>query len=582
MMKISHICKSFRYFSNPQLLRSPVLQSSPPFCLFTPPKTLICSKSLLSVTSVESNQLYKNPASGYQFRLILSSGSALISSPKPSLCLSQGYSYLCADRDLYHSRRVVLNPAKNRIQWNTTSGSQFSIMFSSGSSSFFQSQKVSHFCACSNIFWNTCVRLNVNSLKPYTQTSIRLLSISSFDNCSGSFEFGNKGIDELVPNMSPKRISEIIEVIRSDEIDMEVKLNLMNLRLSVASVTEIFRVLNLERLSAMRFFGWISHSRSGLSRNYDICSLIIDNCGRLGDYETMRCLLKDFNSKRVCLTSKAFGFVPVFTLSKASIMDFVRKLIEVLDDVGGVCRRSGLFGLIEMFSVSGSFEMAKFVMEITERKTSYYNILVREMCRKCNFKEARDLLDEMRLFGCRPNAKTYNYLLSSLCKNNRDDEACNVLEEMQEAGCPPDALTFEIFIYYTYRLGKLDFAIKFLDQMVSRGLEPRLTTHAAFIKGYFHSRRYEEAYEYVVDSGVTYKWPSNMIYSLLASLHQRNGNLISAQKILIEMIEKGLKPNFSVYKRVLEHLDKSGREDLAGDLRSRFSSLSFQSSTETG
>ncbi|RVW86315.1 Pentatricopeptide repeat-containing protein [Vitis vinifera] len=198
---------------------------------------------------------------------------------------------------------------------------------------------------------------------------------------------------------------------------------------------------------------------------------------------------------------------------------FCEELIEVLDDVGGVCRRSGLFGLIEMFSVSGSFEMAKFVMEITERKTSYYNILVREMCRKCNFKEARDLLDEMRLFGCRPNAKTYNYLLSSLCKNNRDDEACNVLEEMQEAGCPPDALTFEIFIYYTYRLGKLDFAIKFLDQMVSRGLEPRLTTHAALSKA------------------------------------------------------------ISIPDDMKKHMS---REDLAGDLRSRFSSLSFQSSTETG
>ena len=81
---------------------------------------------------------------------------------------------------------------------------------------------------------------------------------------------------------------------------------------------------------------------------------------------------------------------------------------------------------------------------------------------------------------------------------------------------------------------------------------------------------------------MTFKWPSNTIYSLLASLYQKNGNLIGAHKILIEMIAKSLKPNFSVYKRVLEHLDKSGGEDMARDLRSRFSSLSFQSSTDAG
>lgn len=438
-----------------------------------------------------------------------------------------------------------MNPGKNGIQRKPSSGS-------SGSSSVFQSQKASHF--------------------HYSQTYFRLLSASSLD----------KGIDELARHVSPKRISEILEVIRRDENDMETRLSLMNLCLSIASVTEIFRVLNLERLSAMRFFRWVRSSQSELSRNSDFCSLIIDNCGWLDDYETMRCLLKDFNSKRLCLTAMAFGFVPLFTLSKDSIMDYVRNLIEVLDDVGGICRSSGIFSLIEMFSVSCSFEMAKFVMEITERKTSYYNVLIRELCRKCNFEEAQCLIDEMQFYNCIPNAKTYNYLLSNLCKNNRGKEACNVLEKMQESGCSPDALTFEIFIYYSCRLGKLDLAIKFLDQMVSRGIEPRLATHAAFVKGYFHSGRYEEAYEYVVDSDVKYNWPSNAIYSLLARLHLRNGNPIGAQKILIEMIEKGLRPKFSVYKRVLKHLKELRREDLAGDLRSRFSGLSSKSNTGTG
>lgn len=400
-----------------------------------------------------------------------------------------------------------------------------------------------------------------------------------FDNENESMDMG---IDGLGANASPNQVSKIVELIKRGETDMELSLNLMNVSFSTAALTEIFRVLNCERVSALRFFIWIRGLHPKLHFNSDICSLIIDNCGWLDDYDTMKSLLKDFKTRRVCLTKKAFGFLPVFSLSKASAMDSIRGLIIVLDEVGGSCRSTGIRALIVMLSDLGSFEMAKFVIEITERKPSYYNILILEQCRRCNFKEAQDMLEEMEQLGCNPDSKSYNYILSSLCKNNRTAETHELLEKMQKRGCPPDAITFEIFIYYSTRLGKLDFALEFLDQMMSRSIEPRLTTHAAFIRGYLDSEQNEEAYNYVIDSRVKYKDSSNFIYSLLASLHRKKGNLLIAQKILIEMMDKGLRPHLPVYMKVLRQLQKFRRGDLASDLKIRFSGLSLGPCTETG
>ncbi|GFY96843.1 hypothetical protein Acr_11g0011490 [Actinidia rufa] len=290
---------------------------------------------------------------------------------------------------------------------------------------------------------------------------------------SDESKFRASAVGKLVPNVSPKQVSEIIEVIRSGEDDLEFKLNMMSISLSVESLSGIFRVLNCERVSALRLFVWAREMNLSLYYSADVCSLFIDNCGWLEDYETMRCLLKDFRSNRICLSEKAFGFLPVLGSSKVSIVESITRVLELLNEVGGSCHGSGICALLNLLSKMDLFEIAKFVIEITDRKTSYYNILILEMCQRCLFSEARGMIEEMRRCNCDPDVKTYNYLLSALCKNDRTTEACSLLKEMKDKGCPPGALTFEIFIYYSCRLGKLDAAARFFDQMVSRGLEPR-------------------------------------------------------------------------------------------------------------
>ncbi|KAK2974101.1 hypothetical protein RJ640_020457 [Escallonia rubra] len=374
---------------------------------------------------------------------------------------------------------------------------------------------------------------------------------------------GEKKIGSVVDSrLTSKQISEIIEVVRSDDSNLNSKLDLVGLNLSVRSINEVFRLLNSERIRAFRFFEWVRGAYPKLYFNCDVCSMMIDNCGRVDEYALMKLLLKEFTAKHVCLSEKAFGFLPVLGSSKGSLMDSIRVMIQELNEAGGSCRKSGIRSLIKMLCTVESFEMAKFVMEITERNLSYYNVFIRERCRICHFQEVYALLEEMRGACCEPDAKTYNSILGSLLESGKTAEACSLLEDMLQNGTAPDTGTFEIFIFHLCRVGRSDEARQFLRRMVSSGLEPGHTTHTAFVRGLFIAGQYEEAHKYVRDSNVKCIRSRKTAYSLLAELHLKGGNLCVASSILVEMMDKGLKPDYTVFKRVKRRLCGTGRGHL--------------------
>ncbi|KDO51744.1 hypothetical protein CISIN_1g047221mg [Citrus sinensis] len=494
-----------------------------------------------------------------------------LSIANPYFCLrylfsNSSQSYFSCNLKTLVSPKPSPIPSLNSDQFQSkpTSNPSYSFISSIGSSSF---------CHLTHPSCHSSQNLYFSNCNGSCRSQISKLGLLT-SRCISSFAMVNG------PYATPKQVSEIIELLRSGDSETESKLLSMSVSLSNASVIEILRVLNSEKVSALCFLKYMREIMPEFYKNSDICSLVIDNCGRLDDYETMRQLLNDFNVYQVCLNEKAFGFLPVLISSKALTKKGIWRVVEVLNQVGGSCLVSGVRALIEMFSVLGLYEMAKYVIKKTERKVSYYNILIKEMCRRCDFKGPRDLLVEMRQVGCEPITLTYNYVLGVLCKNGQDADACELLEEMLGRNCHPDAITYEIFIVYSCRVGKFDVAFNFFNQMVKRGLQPRLATHAAFIKGYFIFYRYEDAYKYVVLSADKYKSSSNMLYSLLASLHDKNNNPVMAKNVLSEMMKNGLRPNVSVYRRVLKHLHTSHQEHMAKCLSSRYSSLSLGSSVE--
>ncbi|XP_047325796.1 pentatricopeptide repeat-containing protein At1g20300, mitochondrial-like [Impatiens glandulifera] len=419
----------------------------------------------------------------------------------------------------------------------------------------------------------------------YLRSRGRLFSITSDSNLSPPVKMNKRhNVKGLKRRFNSKLTAEeravIVYAIKHDGgTSLDGHLNKVAGRLSIDCLSRIFSVLNGQRVSGLPLFIWVLNMKHDLYRNSNFCSLIIDNCGWLGDYESMANILNDFKSKNLCLTCKAFSFLPVLNSSKSLLMESITKVIEILDNVGGSCRGSGIVGIIEMLCQRGAFEMADFVMNITERKPQYYKVVIREKCKKCHFQDARKTLEDMRHFLCEPDVNIYNYLLSTLCKNRELAEAHSVFEEMKNNGNHPDALTFDIFIHYTAREGMLEAATEFLNEMINMGLKPRISSHAVIIKGFLNLGRLEESKECGINSEVVeyHQRHKNMIYCLLASFHLQKGNISRAGTILIKMMDKSLRPNLSIYRRVLNRLKTDRHEELARDLKNRFSSFKLES-----
>jgi pentatricopeptide repeat protein len=235
-----------------------------------------------------------------------------------------------------------------------------------------------------------------------------------------------------------------------------------------------------------------------------------------------------------------------------------------------------------MFSAMGSFEMAEFVMQLSERKPTFYNIMIAEKCRNADFDGAKNLVEVMMQHGFDPEAKTLNYIFGGLCKHDKSAQATALFEQMLERKCAPDPITFEIFVIHSCKVGNFALARELLDRMTVQGITPRLSTHAAILKRYFYLKRYKEAYQYVViESGVKYNC-SHYVYGILARLYVKEDEVIVAHNLLTEMINKGLRPDHSVYKRVFRRLINTGRSVLAEELRCGYSSVGSESTTRTG
>ncbi|GAA0139680.1 hypothetical protein LIER_01177 [Lithospermum erythrorhizon] len=390
------------------------------------------------------------------------------------------------------------------------------------------------------------------------------------------------GLGKLFPGgkirelIDPERVSQIVDLIKKDEDDLESRLNVLAPDLQIKTSILVFEILNIDKVSGMRLFRWVQSTNNKLHRSADFCALMLCNCGHLNDYETMGMLLKEFRQKGFCLSELAFEFlIPLFVSVDSGARESIKHIVELLRKAGGSCYSSGIHSLIRLLCLLDLFDMAKYVMQITEMKVAYLNILIQEKCKRGLQEDALGIISEMRGEGCHADTKSYNLILGSLCKMNKLDGAFSVLKDMKVQGVPADALSYDILIYFLCKIGKVNDAYRFFNQMVSEGIRPRLLVHASIIEAFMKVQQCEEAYRYVVDSCVKDPYSSPMIYTFLVKEHRKRGDIMSAQNIILEMMDKGLRPNYNEYMKVLRSL----KGQLATDLKNRYSLFTSSSHT---
>lgn len=360
----------------------------------------------------------------------------------------------------------------------------------------------------------------------------------------------------------------ICEIAKTAEENMEAKLTQMNVKLSPQLVIDVLRHISNHADSALRFFTW-AKCQPGYSHSAAVYNEMINIDGGNGGFQVMDSLIEEMLAKGHSLTDRAFSFM----LSSPSIKSIVEKLLDTFSKMEYPARKAAYHSLLSvLYRDKKLFGVAMSVLqEMTRRgqplSISYYNALIAAKCRSGQLLEARGLLIEMKKSGCEPDTNSYNYLLGTLCKMGKITDACQLLDVMEKSGHRSDPITYEILIFRACKTGKMDGAFEFLNKMIKDGLKPRYSTYAAFIKGYFNMRQFEEAYNFIVETSKKDPSADSMNYTLLASLFEKSGMMLEARSVLLKMIERSLIPKFSLCRKVTSSLFQSGKQDLAQELQ---------------
>lgn len=360
---------------------------------------------------------------------------------------------------------------------------------------------------------------------------------------------------------------KICKIVKTAEENIEVNLAQMNVKLSPQLVIDVLRHISDHPDSALRFFTW-AKEQPGYSHNAAVYNEIINIEGVNGGFEVMGFLIEEMREKGHSLTDKAFSFM----LSSPSIKSIVEKLLDTFSKMEYPGRKVAYHCLLSVLYREKLFGVAMSVLQDMTRRgkppsISYYNALIASKCQNGQLLEARGLLNEMKRSGREPDTSSYNYLLGTLCKMGKITDACQLLDVMEKSGHRSDPITYEILITCACKAGKTDGALEFLNKMIKDGLRPRYSTYAAFIKGYFNTRQFEEAYNFMVETSKKDPSADSMNYTLLASLFEKSGMMLEARGVLLKMIERSLIPKFSLCRKVINGLFQSGKHDLAQELQ---------------
>ncbi|KAG8037221.1 hypothetical protein GUJ93_ZPchr0020g33574 [Zizania palustris] len=194
--------------------------------------------------------------------------------------------------------------------------------------------------------------------------------------------------------------------------------------------------------------------------------------------------------------------------------------------------------------------------------------------------KAYDLFREMKKQGISPDVVTYTSIIDGLCKSKAMDKAYDLFREMKKQGISPDVVTYNSIIDGLCKSKEMDKAEKVLQQMLDAGVQPNNITYSSLINGYSSLGMWKESvrtmgrlgdalekFNHMVDVGVP---PDSIVYSCLIQGHCIHGDLVKANELISEMMNKGIPPPcIKFFNSIINNLCKEGRvaKGKVGDMK---------------
>lgn len=125
--------------------------------------------------------------------------------------------------------------------------------------------------------------------------------------------------------------------------------------------------------------------------------------------------------------------------------------------------------------------------------SSTFNIIMLAYTRARFTEGVVNVFNQMKVYGCNPNAFSFKCAVRSLVWSGRVAEALSMYKAMVDFGYVADNFTYNGLIEGLSKAGNVNEAQLIFQEMEDRGLTPDAIAHAALIKGLDMEGRVEEA-----------------------------------------------------------------------------------------
>ncbi|KAF3793911.1 Pentatricopeptide repeat-containing protein [Nymphaea thermarum] len=295
----------------------------------------------------------------------------------------------------------------------------------------------------------------------------------------------------------------------------------------------------------LRFFIW-----AGQLPNYRHTHLLYRNaCDVLALNQHPELLIQVLNSYRQegCVVSNR-TFKEMLSLCKeAKLAESALALLRMMPDFS--CRPDTVSYnvVVSLYSCKDIDTVASLVEEMNTHGIHpdmvTYIALIKGLCKRERWDDARHLLADMRNHGCVPNLVVYSALSDGMCKAGKTQMAMELIDEMQKGGCLPNVVTYTSLIQSFCEHGRSKEAIKVFDQMVANGCFPNRVTLIMMFNGLLAEGHLDESFTLSERSVQNGYLPCHQCYSLLVIALLRSGNMAEAEKLVTGMLENDNKPS---------------------------------------
>ncbi|XP_006417529.2 pentatricopeptide repeat-containing protein At1g09820 [Eutrema salsugineum] len=191
-----------------------------------------------------------------------------------------------------------------------------------------------------------------------------------------------------------------------------------------------------------------------------------------------------------------------------------------------------------------------------------FNIVINALCKTGKMNKAKDVMEDMKVYGFSPNVVSYNTIIDGYCKLGgigKMYKADAVLKEMVENNVSPNLTTFNILIDGFWKDDNYSGSMKVFKEMLDQDMMPNVITYNTLINGLCSGGKVSEAvgmHDKMVSAGVQ---PNLITYNSLINGFCKNNMLKEALDMLESVKGRGIVLSAKTYNMIIDAYCKSGK-----------------------